>query len=74
MPEDLIEPNELIKIFEKFGPVTTARIIKKVTGKNADDTPIYKSKGSAFVLFETQVGAFWAVDANPIKFNADTEL
>ena len=54
--------------------MTTARIIKKVTGKNADDTPIYKSKGSAFVLFETQVGAYRAVDANPIKYNADTEL
>jgi len=33
--------------------VTTARIIKKVAGKNEDETPIYKSKGSAFILFET---------------------
>ncbi len=51
--------------------MTTAWIIKKITGKNADDTPIYKSKGSAFILFETQVGAYKAVDANPVIYKVN---
>jgi len=39
-----------------------------VAGKDANDAPIYKSKGSAFILFETQVGAYRAVDASPVKY------
>ena len=53
VPEDLIDPQELEELFNKYGKVTTARIIKKVTDKDSDGNPIYKSKGQAFILFET---------------------
>jgi len=73
VPEDVTDPAELIKLFESFGKVTTARIIMKECGKDDQGNKIMKSKGQAFVLFETQVGAYRAVDASPIKFK-DNDL
>lgn len=53
VPEDVTDAQELISIFEGFGKVTTARIIMKETGKDENGNKILKSKGQAFVLFET---------------------
>lgn len=73
VPEDVTDPNELIELFKTYGKVTTARIIMKECGKDENGNKIMKSKGQAFILFETQVGAFRAVDASPLKFK-DNDL